>query len=67
MRHHIIFLKNGSLDATRTNTQNFHINSMAFSPQANYRLSDRHLSAQLVPTLADRGCRVVSATDPPSR
>jgi hypothetical protein len=37
------------------------------SPQANCtdRLSDRHLSAKLVPTLADRGCRVVSATIPP--
>jgi hypothetical protein len=34
------------------------------SPQANYtdRLSDRRLSAKLVPTLADRGCHVVSAT-----
>jgi hypothetical protein len=34
------------------------------SPQANYtdRLIDRRLSAKLVPTLADRGCRVVSAT-----
>jgi hypothetical protein len=37
------------------------------SPQANYtdRLSDHRLSAKLVPTLADRGCRVVSATIPP--
>jgi hypothetical protein len=37
------------------------------SPQANYtdRLSDRRLSAKLVPTLVDRGCRVVSATIPP--
>jgi hypothetical protein len=37
------------------------------SPQANYtdRLSDRRLSAKLVPTSADRGCRVVSATIPP--
>jgi hypothetical protein len=37
------------------------------SPQANYtdRLSDRRLSTKLVPTLADRGCRVVSATIPP--
>jgi hypothetical protein len=37
------------------------------SPQANYtdRLSDRRLSAKLVPTLADWGCRVVSATIPP--
>jgi hypothetical protein len=39
------------------------------SPQANYtdRLSDRRLSAKLVPTLADRGCRVVSATNPHGR
>jgi hypothetical protein len=38
------------------------------SPQANYtdRLSDRRLSAKLVPTLADRGCRVVSATESPT-
>jgi hypothetical protein len=37
------------------------------SLQANYtdQLSDRRLSAKLVPTLADRGCRVVSATIPP--
>jgi hypothetical protein len=37
------------------------------SPQANYTdlLSDRRLSAKLVPTLADRGCHVVSATIPP--
>jgi hypothetical protein len=37
------------------------------SPQANYTdlLSDRRLSAKLVPTLADRGCRVVSTTIPP--
>jgi hypothetical protein len=32
-----------------------------------YRPSDRRMSAKLVPTLADRGCRVVSATDPPGR
>jgi hypothetical protein len=37
------------------------------SPQANYTdlLRDRRLSAKLVPTLADRECRVVSATIPP--
>jgi hypothetical protein len=34
------------------------------SPQENYPLSDRHLSAKLVPTFADRGCHVVSVTDP---
>jgi hypothetical protein len=28
-----------------------------------YRQSDRHLSAKLVPTFADRGCHVVSMTD----
>jgi hypothetical protein len=41
---------------------------MASSPQANYtdRPSGRRLLAKLVPTFADRGCRVVSATDPPA-
>jgi hypothetical protein len=29
-----------------------------------YRLSDRRLSAKLVPTFADRGCHVVNTTDP---
>jgi hypothetical protein len=28
-----------------------------------YRPSDRHLSAKLVPTFADRGCHVVSVTN----
>jgi hypothetical protein len=28
-----------------------------------YRQNDRRLSAKLVPTIADRGCHVVSATD----
>jgi hypothetical protein len=39
------------------------------SPQANCtdRQSDRRMSAKLVPTLADRGCRVVSATNPHGR
>jgi hypothetical protein len=32
-----------------------------------YRLSDRRLSAKLVPTFADRGCHVVSVTDPYAR
>jgi hypothetical protein len=30
-----------------------------------YRPRDHRLSAKLVPTLADRGCRVVSPTNPP--
>jgi hypothetical protein len=29
-----------------------------------YRSSDSRLSAKLVPTFADRGCHVVSVTDP---
>jgi hypothetical protein len=32
-----------------------------------YRSSDRHRSAKLVLTLADRGCHVVSATSPSDR
>jgi hypothetical protein len=32
-----------------------------------YRSSDRSLSAKLVPTSADRGCHVVSVTDPYGR
>jgi hypothetical protein len=36
-----------------------------FIPQANYtEPSDRCLSAKLMPISADRGCRVVSATNP---
>jgi hypothetical protein len=47
---------------------NLKLNSVAFSPQANYTdRADRRLLAKLVPTFADRGCRVVSATDPPGR
>jgi hypothetical protein len=38
-----------------------------FSPQAKYRPDDRRLSAKLMPTFADRGYRVVSATDPHGR
>jgi hypothetical protein len=32
-----------------------------------YRLSDHRLSAKLVPTFEDRGCHVVSVTDPYGR
>jgi hypothetical protein len=32
-----------------------------------YRPSDRHLSAKLLPTFADRWCHVVSVTDPYDR
>jgi hypothetical protein len=42
------------------------LSSVVFSPQANYTYGeiDRRFLAKLVPTFADRGCRVVSATDP---
>jgi hypothetical protein len=42
-------------------------NSVALARKRIYRPSDRRLSAILVSTLADRGCRVVSATDPHGR
>jgi CBS-domain-containing membrane protein len=32
-----------------------------------YQPSDRHLWAKLVPTFEDRGCHVVSVTDPYGR
>jgi hypothetical protein len=38
-----------------------------YSASELYRPRDRRLSAKLVPTLADRGCRVVSSTDPHGR
>jgi hypothetical protein len=37
------------------------------SSRAKYTDSDRHLSAKLVPTFEDRGCHVVSVTDPYAR
>jgi hypothetical protein len=44
------------------------LNSVALvREQTIYRPSDRRLLAKFVPTFADRGCRVVSATDPPGR
>jgi hypothetical protein len=54
--------------AARENTSVIYKKELrGLSPQANYtdRLSDCRLSAKLVRTLADRGCRVVSATNPP--
>jgi hypothetical protein len=32
-----------------------------------YRPSDRRMSVKLVPTFSDRGCRVISTTDPHCR
>jgi hypothetical protein len=51
------------IDLCRLKTKK--LNSVAFSPQANYTDLCR-LSTKLVPTFADRGCHVVSATDPPA-
>jgi hypothetical protein len=39
-------------------------NSVALVHKRLYRPSDHSLSAKLVPTFADRGCHVVSTTDP---
>jgi hypothetical protein len=52
----------------QTNKQTNKTNSVVSVCKANYidRLSDHHLSAKLVTTLADRGCSVVSATNPHS-
>jgi hypothetical protein len=42
------------------------LNSVASVREQLYRPSDRHLPAKLVATFADRGCHVVSVTDPPA-
>jgi hypothetical protein len=52
---------------TRRRSPKTKLNSVAFySANKLYRPSDRRLSAKLVSTFAARGCRVVSATDPPA-
>jgi hypothetical protein len=43
------------------------INPWPESVSYRYRPSDRRLPAKLVPTFADRGCHVVSVTDPYGR
>jgi hypothetical protein len=60
------FIEVGALCAADISSNK--LNSVAFSLYANY--TDRAiaaLSAKIVPTLADRGCHVVSATDPYGR
>jgi hypothetical protein len=55
---------------TRAREQSFHksprLNQTQWPESASelYRPSDRRLSAKIVPTFADRGCHVVSMTDP---
>jgi hypothetical protein len=39
----------------------------SYSASQLYRPSDRRMSAKLLPTFADRGCRVVSAIYPHGR
>jgi hypothetical protein len=55
-----------TLFPTFPKTLNFLKSYYMFLPTATelYRPSDRPLSTKLVPTMADRGCCVVSATDP---
>jgi hypothetical protein len=56
-------VKQGSPTVLHTQTKT---NSVArVRKRTIYRPRDRRLSAKLVPTLADRGCRVVSATNSP--
>jgi hypothetical protein len=51
--------------------ENLHLSSnvtpWSYSASEQYLPSDRCMSAKLVPTFADRGCHVVSATDPHDR
>jgi hypothetical protein len=42
----------------------FRKNSMVWVREELYRPSDRRLSGKWLPTFADRGCHVVSVTDP---
>jgi hypothetical protein len=47
--------------------QNKQTNSMVWVRERTYRPSDRRLSAKWLPTFADKGCHVVSVTDPYGR
>jgi hypothetical protein len=51
----------------QTNKQTNKQTPWLYSANELYRPSDRRLSAKLVPILADRVCRVVSATNPHGR
>jgi CBS-domain-containing membrane protein len=51
--------------AQKTATKKTKTKLRGLSPRVNY--IDRRLSAKLVPTFADRGCHVVSVTDPYGR
>jgi hypothetical protein len=51
----------------RPNVDNIKKTPWSESASELYRLSDRRLSAKWLPTFADRGCHVVSVTDPYGR
>ena len=57
----------GSLFLIIKPTKKLKLNSVALVASELYRQSGRRRSAKLVPTFADRGCHVVSATDPHDR
>jgi hypothetical protein len=61
----IIYSSETSVDITRCSSYGIKKNLRGFQSASElYRSSDRRRSAKLVPTLADRGCHVVSATSP---
>jgi hypothetical protein len=59
----------GNIRSYRCENIKYYIKKIPWSESASelYRPSDRRLSAKLVPTFADRRCRVVSVTDPYDR
>jgi hypothetical protein len=63
----VIFLLLGTSTITTNKQTNKQQTPWSESASELYRPSDRRLSAKLVPTFADRGCHVVSVTDPYGR
>jgi hypothetical protein len=65
--HHLlnVFVQLAKKNGIQTN--NKQQNPWSESASELYRPSDRRLSAKLLPTFADRGCHVVSVTDPYGR
>jgi hypothetical protein len=61
-QEHMIYASAGSW---KQGAMRHEVNQYESNPTyLNYRPSDRRLLTKLVPTFVDRGCRVVSATDP---
>jgi hypothetical protein len=63
----LISITNLSRLPSSDEVNNKYLNSLALVRKWNVQTSDRRLSAKLVPTFADRGCLVVSTTDPHGR